>query len=143
MHSKRRSRRSRKSMARRRSHRKSLGMRKTKIHRMLKHISRSRPQLRKHLKRIMSRAGEGRGSGTRGWSGAKPNTTSERRIMMQRCGAKCFLLPSQLKFPICPIRPRISCRPSRQGVLAAKIRARQHKYASVTARADRILKSLK
>ena len=124
-------------LSKRKSHRQ---ISRASIAKMLKSIPRSRPMLRNHIKLIKSRVGQGRGSRLRGWSGAKPNTTSERRLMMQKCGAKCFLLPSQLKFPICPMRPHISCKPSQQGLLAAKIRAKQHKYSNVYKKAARLMK---
>lgn len=135
-HSKRSKSKSRKHSNRVKSHRK---ISRASIAKMLKSIPRSRPMLRKHIKLIKSRVGQGRGSRLRGWSGAKPNTTNERRLMMKKCGAKCFLLPSQLKFPICPMRSRISCKPSQQGLLAAKIRAKQHKYSNVYKKAARMM----
>ena len=40
-------------------------------------------------------------SPTRGWKKASPKLGSQRRAMLKKCGKKCFLSLSNLKFPIC------------------------------------------
>lgn len=35
------------------------------------------------------------------WLKRKPTTPAERQDLMDRCGAKCFLEPDELKYPVC------------------------------------------
>jgi len=73
------------------------------------------------------------------WKNKSPRRGVERQQMKQRCGDKCFLLPDQLKFPICNDNCTYNC----SGIVAAKVRAAQFKYDDVYRRADELLKELK
>jgi hypothetical protein len=89
------------------------------------------------------RTTEGRGIKTRGWSGRAPTRGRERHQLKAECGNKCFLLPEEEKFPICP-SPRVTggkskCELDCGGIQSAKIRAAQWKYLDVEAKADILL----
>lgn len=87
----------------------------------------------------------------KGWKEVFPKKGRERKEMIHRCGSICFLLPSQLKFPVCRMSRRscaadrekqCECIIDRRGVIAAKFRAKQYGYTEVEAKADRLLKYL-
>ena len=48
-------------------------------------------------------------------------TAHERTLQMKRCGKKCFL-GSKKSFPICDVG---TCKPSKGGLVAAYVRARE------------------
>jgi hypothetical protein len=73
------------------------------------------------------------------WKTTSPKNSIERKRMIDKCGQKCFLLPNQLKFPICNDDCSYSC----SGLVAAKVRAGQYKYDDVYRKADELLKLLK
>ena len=86
-----------------------------------------------------TRKNMGRGSATRGWKSQNPGY-HERRLMMKKCGKKCFLGPNK-SFPICK---KNTCKISSKGVYAAYIRARQYrtrgkKYRNISKKAYRTL----
>jgi len=86
---------------------------------------------------------EGRGIKTRGWDARAPTRGKERHQLHRECGDKCFLLPESEKFPICA-SPRMTggkskCEIDCSGVLAAKIRAKQHGYDQISKKAEKIL----
>ena len=92
-----------------------------------------------------ARAQEGRGSPTRGWSAASPKRGTQRHQLRRVCGNKCFLMPKQEKFPICPrcADPTCDdCTPDCRGILAAKIRASQWGYTAVREQADDLGRTL-
>ncbi len=91
----------------------------------------------KKLRAHNSRARKSKGS-PRKWK--SPRTVFARRVMKKKCGSRCFLLPSKLKFPICDE----DCSINPRGVIAAKIRSRQWRsksksYKQVTVKADRLI----
>lgn len=61
------------------------------------------------------------------WSYLAPKTKAQRQELIQICGSSCFLLPQQLKFPVCTPDCKVSCK----GLIAARIRARQWNYPEV------------
>ena len=69
------------------------------------------------------------------WRKSAPHSINPRRSLRARCGSRCFLMPSQLKFPICDS----NCKIDRRGVIAAEVRASQYGYRGVRAKARRIL----
>jgi len=73
------------------------------------------------------------------WKSQSPRKGVERQKMKQKCGDKCFLLPEQLKFPICNDDCTYNC----SGIVAAKVRAAQFKYEEVYRMADQLLNELK
>lgn len=73
------------------------------------------------------------------WSTKSPRRGVERQQLKKKCGDKCFLLPEQLKFPICNDDCTYNC----SGIVAAKVRAAQHKYDDVYRMADILIKELK
>lgn len=64
---------------------------------------------------------------TRDWSLKAPKTVEEREEVYDKCGAKCFLMPNERKFPVCA-RDTKDCKADCGGLLSAKIRARQWGY---------------
>jgi hypothetical protein len=56
-----------------------------------------------------------------GWKNDKPHSRSERKVMQEECGKKCFL-GTQNSFPICT---KGTCDINNKGVWAAYIRARE------------------
>ena len=66
-----------------------------------------------------------------------PKNRSDRKLELKKFGPHCFLLPNELKFPICDSRGKIS----REGLLAAYKRAREWKYDEVAAKAKHLLDS--
>ena len=59
---------------------------------------------------------------------------SQRVDLSKKC-PRCFLIPSEMKFPICDKNCEIDCA----GVHAAYVRAREWKYSDVAAKAEKIL----
>ena len=64
---------------------------------------------------------------TKGWSNRSPRTKGERDAVFEKCGAKCFLIPSERKFPVCEKTTK-NCKVDCGGLLSAKIRAHQWGY---------------
>jgi len=75
-------------------------------------------------------------SPTRGWKTISPKNISDRRILLEKCGADCFLMPEALKFPICS--KEMDCKKNCSGILAAKVRANQWGYMDIAKKADRL-----
>lgn len=73
---------------------------------------------------------------TKGWRRRAPKTKSEREALYARCGAKAFLDPKKLKFPI--MAKSGSCVVDCEGLRAAKSRAGQYKHRKVKAKAARM-----
>ncbi len=112
----------------------------------LKHIPASRPALRAKVQGQIARAGEKRGSYTRGWAGRAPQKGNERKLLYKECGSEAFLLPNhenpgQSKFPIVArfVKGQKNCEAECGGIQAALIRARQHKYEKVAQTAVHLL----
>ena len=61
------------------------------------------------------------------WSEVAPKTKAQRQNLIQICGSSCFLLPDQLKFPVCTSDCKVNCK----GLIAARVRARQWNYPEV------------
>jgi len=70
------------------------------------------------------------------WKDNAPNGI-ERRIMLEKCGKKCFLGPGT-SFPVCT---RKTCDINHRGVQSAYTRARE--WASITSRKHRSAKNAK
>jgi hypothetical protein len=68
------------------------------------------------------------------WSKKKPNSKGEREYIYKKCGESCFLIPQQLKFPIC--NKNLPCTYNCRGLKAASSRAGEWKY-------DKVLKTSK
>ena len=56
-----------------------------------------------------------------------PKTKAQRQQLIQICGSTCFLMPNELKFPVCTPDCKVSCK----GLIAARVRARQWNYPEV------------
>jgi hypothetical protein len=81
--------------------------------------------------------------GAAGWGKDSPKPGKERHALKDKCGEKCFLLPKDEKFPICPkLGIGKDCKEDRRGLIAAKIRAKQHGYDKVYAEADKKLQKI-
>ena len=101
---------------------------------MVNHQSRKRASRKRASRKRASRKRASRkiGSPAKGWKNASPKRGSQRRAIMSKCGAKCFLSPKNLKFPICGKNCVQDCR----GIAAAKSRASQYKYTNIASRAS-------
>ena len=117
-HKRRSSKRSRRSHSRRRSS----SRRRTRRSRR----SRSRRRSRR-LRRSRSPA--------KGWKSSRK--VGSREKLYEKCGSKCFLLPSERKFPVCKSN---MCKVSCSGLVAAKSRAGEWKYRNVYNKADRLIR---
>lgn len=72
------------------------------------------------------------------WRTRAPKTKGERSALYMRCGAKAFLDPTNLKFPI--MAKHGPCVPDCEGVRAAKSRAGQYHRGKIAKKAARISK---
>lgn len=70
------------------------------------------------------------------WSTRAPKTTQDRRALKVRCGAKAFLVPKKLKYPV--IAKGAACRPSCDGLKAAYARAQQFHHPSIAVKAKQL-----
>lgn len=74
------------------------------------------------------------------WKDISPKSHEDRVEMVQRCGTgsdkRCFLLPRELKYPICP---QNSCQPTEQGIRGARRRAILQRNEAVRAESERRL----
>jgi hypothetical protein len=101
----------------------------------------SRKAKKRDLQRMITHKGEKRGRSTRGWAAISPSKGIERHELKQKCGDKCFLMPSKEKFPICPsLRSGQGCKVDCRGVTAAKMRAKEWKYTQIVKMADELEK---
>lgn len=64
------------------------------------------------------------------WTEKQPSRTSERRRLLETCGKSCFMMPQELKFPVCN-KKAPPCTYNQRGITAAYVRARQFKYQDV------------
>lgn len=72
----------------------------------------------------------------RSWSKRAPKTKREREALYARCGAKAFLDPKNLKFPV--MAKSGPCVPDCVGVKAARSRAKQYRHGKVAGKAKRL-----
>ena len=73
---------------------------------------------------------------TKGWRRRAPKTPTERRELLARCGAKAFLDPKNMKFPV--MAKTGPCVVDCEGLRAAKSRARQYHHGKVATKASRM-----
>lgn len=59
---------------------------------------------------------------TKPWRSVEPTTKGQRGLMLKKCGPMCFLDPENKKYPVCETS---KCKPTCQGIRAAKSRAGQ------------------
>ncbi len=71
-----------------------------------------------------------------GWN--PPKTKKGRKELLDKCGKKAFLEPSDLKYPV--VQNQKTCKIERQGVIAAKKRAAQYHHPELVEKADKLLK---
>jgi len=72
----------------------------------------------------------------RGWSRRAPKTKRQREALYARCGAKAFLDPKNLKFPV--MAKSGPCVPDCAGVKAAYSRAKQYHRGKTAGKAKRL-----
>ena len=70
------------------------------------------------------------------WGTVKPETVGQRRMVLADCGESCFLIPKDMKFPIC--KKTKPCEYSCRGLKGAKARAAEWKYGKVLQRAKEL-----
>jgi hypothetical protein len=68
-----------------------------------------------------------------GWKQIAPKLISERRELYANCGPNCFLMPNELKFPICS--KQMDCKINCSALNSANVRAGQYKYPDVQRKA--------
>lgn len=105
------------------------------------------PARRAAIERMIQKRSRYPLSATRGWSVRSPKPGAERSQLRQECGDRCFLLPGEEKFPICP-SPRVTggkstCEIDCGGAQAAYNRARQWDYPEVALKAEKVLERCK
>lgn len=82
------------------------------------------------------RAKNKRARTTKGWRRRAPKTKREREALYARCGAKAFLDPKNLKFPV--MGKTGPCVPDCEGVRAAYSRAKQYRHRKAAGKAKRL-----
>lgn len=75
------------------------------------------------------------------WTLKAPTRTSERRKLLQTCGKSCFMMPGDLKFPVCN-KEAPPCTYNKKGITAAYVRARQWGYQDVANKVETLRKNL-
>ena len=75
------------------------------------------------------------------WTVKAPTRTSERRKLLQTCGKSCFMMPGDLKFPVCN-KDAPPCIYNKKGITAAYVRARQWGYQDVADNVEALRKKL-
>lgn len=73
---------------------------------------------------------------TKGWAKHAPKLRSERQALKKRCGAKAFLDPKKLGFPV--VAKSGGCKLDCQGILTAMRRAKQFHHPKIAKKAARI-----
>jgi len=71
------------------------------------------------------------------WGNKKPSSVGQRRKLLENCGESCFLIPSDLKFPIC--NAEMPCTYNCRGLKGAASRAGEWKYSKVLEKAKQLL----
>jgi hypothetical protein len=101
----------------------------------------TQPYLLRRLPEQIKRQEEGRGSRTRGWAADSPKRGTDRHLLRQKCGDKCFLIPDREAFPICPrcVEGQCGCEIDCRGLTAAKVRAHQYKYQELYEPIDQLM----
>ena len=82
------------------------------------------------------RASHRKARSTKGWRKRAPKLVSERRALYARCGAKAFLDPKHLKFPI--MAKSGPCVIDCAGLESAVRRAGQYKHRKIETKASRL-----
>ena len=75
------------------------------------------------------------------WTTKAPMRTSERRKLLDTCGKSCFMMPKDLKFPVCN-KEAPPCTYNKRGITAAYVRARQWGYEDVATKVQALRKKL-
>jgi hypothetical protein len=75
------------------------------------------------------------------WTAKAPEKTSQRRALQKTCGDSCFMMPKQLKFPVCN-KDAPPCTYNQRGITAAYVRARQWGYEDVARKVEALRKKL-
>lgn len=70
------------------------------------------------------------------WGRKAPKTVHERRALLARCGARAFLDPKGMKFPVMPKRG--ACTVDCAGLRAAYARAKQYGHRKAAAQAKKL-----
>lgn len=73
---------------------------------------------------------------TKGWRKLAPKTPTERRKLLAHCGAKAFLDPKKLKFPV--MAKHGPCVVDCEGLRTAYARAKQFHHTKAAGKAKRL-----
>ena len=79
--------------------------------------------------------------GSAPWGTKKPEKKGQRLRVMEECGQSCFLIPKQLKFPICN-KEAPPCEYNCKGLKAASSRAGEWKYTRVLQKSKELTSKL-
>ena len=101
--------------------------RKSPIKKKIKRKSSQKNLKKNNVKRKSSPKKEKKPAEWTKWSEVAPQTKAQRQQLIQICGSTCFLMPNELKFPVCTPDCKVSCK----GLIAARVRARQWNYPEV------------
>lgn len=101
------------------------------------------PYLQKKITQQIERQTEARGSANRGWAADSPKRGTDRHLLKEKCGDRCFLVPETEAFPICPrcVDGICQCELDCRSLPSAKSRAQQHKYTYLAPIIEQIQKS--
>ena len=73
------------------------------------------------------------------WGTKKPSSRGQRKTLLEKCGDSCFLIPQELKFPICnKYELDNSCTYNCRGIKGAASRAGEWKYKDVLSKAKEL-----
>lgn len=111
---------------------------KLNLNKVLKSIPKTRKEKISSLKKEIKNKSP-RGSPTRGFKAAAPQKGRDRSELLNKCGNKAFLIPSEKKFPVmAALRVNGKCEYSCEGLNAAKNRACQYGYTKEANKAQAI-----
>lgn len=117
---------------------KKKGNKRSKVGKLKRYSRKGGSRNQKKQSKKVGSCCEGRWKSWRGWNSnkKKPKSIQDRKEMKQKCGAKCFGDPSQLKYPWCS---KGSCTLNRAALLNAKIMSQYHGNPKVAQKAKRLM----
>jgi len=110
--------------------------RKSPIKKKVKRKSPTKKSKKNQVKRKSSPKKEKKPAEWTKWSQIAPKTKAQRQQLIQICGSTCFLMPNELKFPVCTPDCKVNCK----GLIAARVRARQWNYPEVDKKVSKYYK---
>jgi len=75
---------------------------------------------------------------SKGWKKSAPKKGTQRKILMEKCGSRCFLEPKKFGYPVCKAYEKgkkSNCKINCEGVLSAYVRSKQWKKPQIARKA--------